>query len=65
MTKAYCLFLSVLAERNKRSITSSILVSARQNLVARICCVGAARRSFVVLTHSIQFLPQLNEQEIN
>ena len=53
------LFLSVLAERNKRSITSSNLVSARQN-----CCVGAARRVFMILIHPFQFLLQLIEQKI-
>ena len=65
MTNAYCLFLSVLAERKKRSITSSNLVSARQNFVARNCCEGAARRYFMILIHSFQFLLQLIEQEIN
>ena len=65
MTNAYCLFLSVLAERNKRSITSSNLVSARQNFAARNCCVGAARRVFMILIHSFQFLLQITEQEIN
>ena len=64
MTNAYCLFLSVLAERNKRSITSSDLVSARQNFVAWNCFVGAARRAFMILIHSFEFLPQLIEQEI-
>ena len=58
------LFLSVLAERNKRSITSSNLVSARQNFAARNCCVGAARRVFMILSHPFQFLLQLIEQKI-
>ena len=65
MTNAYCLLLSVLAERNKRSITSSNLVSARQNFVARNCFVGGARRAFMIFIHSFQFVPQLIEQEIN
>ena len=61
MTNDYCLFLSVLAERNKRSITSSNLVSAR--LHGLLC--GAARCVFVILFHSFQFLLQLIEQEVN
>ena len=65
MTNAYCLFLSVFAERNKRSITSSNLVSARQNFAARNCCVGAARRVLMILIYSFQFLRQLIEQGIN
>ena len=65
MTNAYCLFLSVLAERNKRSTTSSNLVSARQNFAARNCCVGAARRVLMILVYSFQFLRQLIEQGIN
>ena len=56
-------FLSVLAERNKRSITRSNLVSARQNFAARNCCVGAARRVFMILIHSSQFLLQLIERD--
>ena len=65
MTHAYCIFLYVLAERNKRSKTSSNLVSARQNFAARNCCVGAARRVVMIRIHSFQFLLQLIEQEIN
>ena len=65
MTNAYCLFLSVLAERNKRSITSSNLDSARQSFVERDSCVGAARCAFMILIHSFQFLPQLIEPDIN
>ena len=65
MTNAHCLHFYVLAEQNKRSITSSNLVSPRQNCVARNCCVGAARRAFMILIHSFQSLPQLIEQEIN
>ena len=59
MADAYFLFLSVLAERNKRSITSSNLVSARQNFVARNCFVGAARRAFMIFVHSFHLLLQL------
>ena len=65
MTIAYCFFLSVLGERSKRSITSSNLVSARHNFVARNCCVSAAGRAFITLIHSFQFLRRLIEQEVN
>ena len=63
-------FSPYLLSEKKRSITSSNLVSARQNCVARNCCVGAAKvflcmGVFMILIHSFQFLLQLIEYEIN
>ena len=48
MTNAYSVNISVLADRNRRSITSSNLVFAEQKFVARNCCVGAARRALMI-----------------
>ena len=48
---AYSVYISVLAERNKRNITSSNLVFAEEIFVARNCCVGAARRALMILIH--------------